>query len=89
MEITKDSIYSFDLLLPTRTWEYAGENACPCRRHPSRIMHPTILPELGVIAGSLSVDDSCNPGAVDENIVREEVSVSQVDCRPVSPWESS
>jgi hypothetical protein len=68
METTKDPIYSFDLLLPTRTREYAGEDACPCRCHPSRIMHPAILPELGVIAGSLPVDDSSNPGAVDKKL---------------------
>ena len=40
-----------------------------------QIMHPAILPELRVIAGGLPVDDSCDLGAVDEDVVRKEVAV--------------
>ena len=42
-------------------------------------MHPTILPELGVIAGGFPVDDSCNLGTIDENVARKEVTVSEVE----------
>ena len=79
MEITEDLIYSTNLLLPTWAREYAGEDVPPCRRHQSQIMHPAIFPELGVISSSLPVDDSCNLGGVDENVVRKEVAVSEVD----------
>ena len=78
-EIINDPGYSINLFLPTRTRENASEDVSPCRGHQSRLMHPAILPELGVIAGSLPVNDGCNLGAVDENIVRKEVTMSEVD----------
>jgi len=40
---------------------------------------PAILPELGVIPGSLPVDDSCDLGAVDQDVVRNEVAVSEAN----------
>ena len=79
MEITKDFGYGFDFRLPTRTWEYAGEDVSPCRRHPSQIMHPAIFPELRIISGSLPVNDPCDFGALDENVMREEITVSEID----------
>jgi len=75
MKITKDLIYCFDFLLPTRTWEYAGEDVSPCRRHQPRVMHPAIFSELGIAAGGLPVDDPCNRGAFDENVLGEKVTV--------------
>ena len=42
-------------------------------------MHLTILPELRVVASSLPVYDSCNLGAVDENVVGKGVAVSEMD----------
>jgi len=78
MEMTNDPVYSVNLLLPTWTGKYPEEDVRPSGRHQSWIMHPTVLPELGVVAGSLPVDDSCNFRAVDENVVRKEVTVSEV-----------
>jgi hypothetical protein len=76
LDVTNNPEYRINLFLPARAWEYAGEDVSPCRGHQSLIMHPAILPEFGVIAGSLPVDDSCN---LDENVVRKEVAVSEVD----------
>ena len=71
--------YSTNLLLPTWTREYASEDVIPPRCHQSKIMHSTILPELGVIASGLPVDDSRDLGTVNENVARKEVTVSEVD----------
>ena len=79
LDITSDPVHSTNLLLPTRVREYAGEDASPSRGHQSRIMHPAILPELGVIARSLSVDDSCDLGAIDKNIMRKGVAMSEMN----------
>ena len=42
-------------------------------------MHPVILLDLGIIVGGLPVDDSYNLGAIDENVVRKEVPVSEAN----------
>jgi len=79
LDITSDPVHSINLLLPARAREYPGEDMSPSRGHQSRIMHPAILPELGVIACSLPVDDGCDLGAIDENVVRKEVAMSEMD----------
>lgn len=38
-----------------------------------------ILPELGIVVGSLPADDNCDLEAVDENVARKEVAVSEVN----------
>ena len=42
-------------------------------------MHSVILPELGIVVGGLPVDDNCDLGAVDENVTRKEVAMSEVN----------
>jgi hypothetical protein len=79
VECTEDFGYGFDFLLSTWTWEYAGEDASPCRGHPSQVMHPAIFPELRIISSGLPVKNPCNFGAFDENVMREKIAVSQVD----------
>jgi hypothetical protein len=41
-------------------------------------MHPAIFPELRIVSGGLPVKNSCNFGALDENIMREKVAMSEV-----------
>lgn len=70
MEITNHhNPYGFDFLFPTRTWEYAPEDARPGRCRPSWIMHPAKFPELRIVSGGLSVKNPCNFGALNENII--------------------
>jgi hypothetical protein len=69
--------YGFDFLFPARTWEYAPENASPSRCHPSWTMHLAISPELRIVSGGLPVQNPCNFGALDENITREKVAMSE------------
>jgi hypothetical protein len=42
-------------------------------------MHPAIFPELRILSGGLPVKNPCNFGALDENIMREKVALSEVD----------
>jgi hypothetical protein len=42
-------------------------------------MHPAIFPELRIVSGSLSVKNTRNLGAFDENVMREKVTVSELD----------
>ena len=79
LDITSDPVHSINLLLPMQPREYPSEDVSPSRGHQSRIMHPAILPEFGVIARSLPVDDGCYLGAIDENVVRKEVAMSEMN----------
>ena len=58
---------------------HEGKEASLRRRHPSRLMHPAILPELGATAGGPPVDDSYDLGPVDENVARKEFTVSEAE----------
>lgn len=51
----------------------------PCGRHQIRLVHPTVFPKPGIVPGSLPVEDPCNRETFDKNVLREKISMSEVD----------
>lgn len=78
-EIPQDIHDSPDLLLSTRAREHALKYMCPSQRHKTRVVHPAVLPKLGVEPRGLPVDYGGDRRPVDEDILREKIAVREVD----------
>ena len=51
----------------------------PLWRHPARVVHPAVLPELRAEPCCLPVDNGGDRRPIDEDVAREKIAVREVD----------